>query len=1116
MKTTIFLLASVLFAFPASAQNVAATVSGTVTDSSGAAIAGARIMVTNHNTGVVAWNGVSNPTGNYVAPDLPAGTYDIIAEQPGFKKTRIENVVLSIDQRQTVNLVLQLGEVVESVTVSADAVVAHVESSDSSISTLISPAEVNDLPLPSRDPMQLMLLVNGISTGGAATGINTSQMSINGSRSLNTEVLLDGVSVTTNTTGQLGQLPSPDALQEFRVMTSAYSAETGRTSGGTISVVVKSGTNQFHGALYELFRNEDLNANNFFNNNRSIARPPDRYNQFGGTIGGPVWIPKLYNGRDRTFFFFNYDQTVQRVSSIPINIVPSAAFKQGDFSSASILVYDPRTAAPFPGNVIPSSRIDSAAAKVMNLLPAANSPGTPDPLNGRYINNYVNPQVLSNTAPKYTGRIDESLGAKNRIFGTINAWSANSPTAATFNNVLNNNASGWTNGYEASSGWTRVFSPTLIAEFRFGINRWDQFAAFDSEGTDVQQVLGIGTSPAPLPPNMTVTSWAAMGPASGKVRISYSTTFMVNPSATKVWGGHTMRFGVPFRRNQFNTFSPASYYFGQYTFGGGITNKGGVGGNAIDSLADFLLGTVTSANYEIPQPLTGRRNFNLAAYLQDDWKVNSRLTVNAGLRWDYEAPMSVVNNIYSRFDPTNGQLLVAEQNASSTLNLTTSKRNFQPRIGFAYSLTPKTVIRSAFGIFYSQVMANLGSSVTYPGYDITTSFPQLSSGVPQKFSLSQGMPLIGVQDLNNPSQVLKSATVTNPAGGGTEFSDLNPLPSMLQWNFGIQRDLSRGILVEANYVGNHGQHLPIFINANQPPFSAGPAIAAANSSTFTQQSRPFPLISSISGLYDCGDSNYNSLQLKARRQFSSDLAFQVAYTWSKAIDDASGLFSSGLPNGLTNGQFPLYFRNLDRALSDYDVPQSATVAVQYRTKGPKWLRGFQVTPIFVAQSGKPLTITQTNEYPGVSVQRPMLTGANGDLQLSTSVANGTGIQYLMVPNSPGFPVSPSGPVYTGSGASRTQIVSSAIGNLGRNTVRSPGSVNLNLSVARKFQLTERIAFQLRVDAFNAMNHVNFSAPATSLTVATSNGQAIFNSPGFGLITGAASARFLQIVTRFYF
>jgi hypothetical protein len=1113
-----FFLSFVLLmqAIPALSQDTTATVNGTVTDSTGGVVADARVTVVNHNTGVVAWNGATNSSGYYVALDIPVGAYDITAEHSGFKKTKVDYAALSVGQRAEVNLQMNPGEVTESITVTAESATTQLETSNSSISTLISPSEVDDLPLPSRDPMQLMLLVNGVSSGGSATGINTSQMSINGSRSLNTEVLVDGVSVLSNSTGQISPLPSQDAMQEFRVSTSAYSAESGRTSGGTISMVVKSGTNLFHGGLYELFRNEDLNANNFFNNNRSIARPPDRYNQFGGTIGGPVWIPKLYNGRNRTFFFFNLDQTVQRVSSIPTNTVPTTAFKQGDFSSAAILVYDPLSSTPFPKNVIPANRINSAAAKVMSFLPDPNSPGTPDPLNSRYINNNINPQVLSNTSPKYTGRMDESLGARDRLFGTITSWAANAPNALTFSNVLNAKEQGWTNGYEASAGFTHVISPTFISELRYGFDRYIQIAAFPSEGTNVQQVLGIGTSPAPLPPNLVVTNWAAMGPNIGAVRITYSNAFMLNASATKVWRAQTVKFGFQVRKNQMNTFSPAGAFMGQYNFGGGITNKGGVGGNAVDTLADFLLGDITSASYEIPQPLTGRRNYNLGAFLQDDWKVNSRLTVNAGVRWDYEAPMSVATNIYSRFDPTNGQLLVAGQNATDTLNVTTSKHNFQPRVGFAYSLDPKTVVRSAFGIFYAQVMSNLGSSITYPGYDITVSFPQPSSGVPQPFSLSQGMPLTGVQNLNNPSDILKSATVASPIGGGTSFSQVNPLPAMLQWNYGLQRDLGKGIMVEANYVGNHGEHLPMFISANQVPFSAGPALALANSSTVTQSARPFPLISSISGLYDCGDSSYNSLQLKAQRRVSSDLAFQVAYTWSKAIDDASGIFSSGLPNGLTNGQFPLYDRALDHSLSAFDVPQSLAIAIQYRTHGSKWLRGFQISPIFVAQSGKPLTITQTNEYPGVSTQRPMVTGANGDTQLANSIPNGTGVQYLMLPTDPNFPLSPSGPVYTGSGASRTQIVSAAIGNLGRNTQRSSGSVNLNLSVARTFQLTERIKLQFRVDAFNAANHTNFSAPATALTVATSNGRAIFNSPGFGLITSAASARFLQIVTRFNF
>ena len=941
-------------------------------------------------------------------------------------------------------------------------------------------------------------------------------MSINGSRTLNTEVLLDGVSVVENVTGQISPLPSPDALQEFRVMTSAYSAESGRTSGGTISVVVKSGTNAWHGGLYELFRNEDLNANNFFNNNRAIKRPQDRYNQFGGTIGGPLWIPKVYNGRNKTFVFFNLDQTLQRVTSLPTNTVPSDAYKSGNFSGATIQVYDPTTGAPFPGNIIPSTRINPASAKVMALLPEPNIAGTVDVQNSRNINNYLNLQTLTNTTPKYTGRIDHTLGAKDRIFGTVGSWATNTPSAQTFSNILNSTATGYHNGYQASAGLTHIISPTFIADLRFGFNRWDEFAVYASQGTDVKSELGIGTQPAPVPPNLVITSWANMGPTSGSVKDNYSNTFNVNASATKVLARHTVKFGFEMRRNQFNTYSPASVFMGQYNFGGTITNKGSVGGNAINSLADFLLGTVTSASYEIPQPLTGRRNYNLGGYVQDDWRVNAKLTVNAGIRWDYEAPMSVVNDIYSRFDPTNGNLLVAGKNASDTLNLTTSKHNFQPRIGIAYTLNSKTVIRSASGIFYSQVMSNLGSSVQYPGYDVVQSFPQPGTGLAQPFSLSQGMPLIAVQDLSNPASILKNASLSSPVNGGTSFSQINPLPSMLQWNFGVQRDLGKGMLLEVNYVGNHGLHLPLFMSANQPPFAQGTALALANTSTTTQAARPFPLIGAISGLYDAGTSTYHALQATGKRQFSTNLGFQVAYTFSKSIDDGSGIFNFSQPNGLTNGQFPLYNRKLDRSVSAFDIPQSLTVAGLYRTHGNKWIRDFSVSPIFVAQPGKPLTITQSNEYPGVTTQRPNVTGATGDVKLADWVSNGSGIQYLMLPTTAGFPLSPSGPIFIGSGASRTQIVSSAVGSLGRYTERAPGSVNLNVSVARTFRIREKASLQMRFDAFNAMNHTNFGSPTTSLTVATSGNNAIFNSPGFGLITSASSARFLQIVTRFTF
>ncbi len=325
------------------------------------------------------------------------------------------------------DLLLSPGDVAESVTVTAETATTRLETSDSSISTLMSPSQVADLPVVSRNPMELLALVNGVSSGG--TTINTSQLSINGSRTLNTEVRVDGASMVASTSGIQSILPSQDALQEFRVSTSAYSAESGRTSGGTITAIIKSGTNQYHGSLYELFRNEAMDANNFFNNVRGLPRGADRYNQYGFAFGGPVWIPKLYHGRNKTFFFYNLDQTLNKFQSIPTNTVPSAAFKSGDFSSATIAVYDPTVKKPFPGNIIPVSRIDPVAMRVVNLEPLPNTPGTADPQNSRYINNYLYPQVLAQTRPNNTGKLDQAIGDRIRLFFSINSWATNAPTA---------------------------------------------------------------------------------------------------------------------------------------------------------------------------------------------------------------------------------------------------------------------------------------------------------------------------------------------------------------------------------------------------------------------------------------------------------------------------------------------------------------------------------------------------------------------------------------------------------------------------------------------------------------------------------------------------------------
>jgi len=1103
--------------FPVTAQNLTATISGTVTDPSGSSISGAKVTITNKNTGVQAWSGTTDGSGQYVAPQLPVGTYTATAEQTGFKRAEVRDIILSIDQRASVNIVMAVGQISESITVS-DKAAARLETDNSSISTLITPSQVTDLPIPNRNITNLLALVGGVAHGGASTNVNTSQLSFNGSRTLNTEATLDGVSVIEAATGQIVVLPSPDALQEFRVLTSGYSAEYGRTSGATISLITKAGTNSFHGAVYELFRNEVLNANNYFNNARLLPRPQDRYNQFGGAIGGPVILPKLYNGKNRTFFFLNSENTIQTSPSTPSQTVPSAAFRSGDFSASPVLVYDPVTRTPFPGNKIPLSRIDPAASKILALVPLQNTTGTADPQNSRFINNYVNPQVLGASYPKNTGRLDHAVNDRFRLYSSLHEWATNQPSAQFFNNALNNNGGDSEHtGYDSSTDYTHIWTPTFITDFRFGYARWREFKDLPSSGINVQQVFGIARSPAPVAPHIAISGYPDLGSNSNSVQHNISNTFEFAGSATKVLAAHTIKFGAQLRKNQFNNFNPGGNFYGVYSFNGELTNSNLSGGNAVNGLADFLLGQIKTAQYDIPQPETGRRNFNAGVFVQDDWKVNSKLTVNAGVRWEYESPLRNVNNIYSRVDAVTGQLLVAGKNASETLNLETGKLNFGPRIGFAYSATPRTVIRSAFGIFYSQVMSNLGGSVTFPGFAVQQNFTNAGTGIAQPFSLSQGVPLIAVQDLANPLNLLKAVSITNPLSPGAQFTDISHLPSVLQWNFGVQQDLGKGVIFDANYLGNHGTHLPISLTGNLPDFNQANQIAFAGNTAATQMARPFPTVGGIGGINDAASSSYHALQLRGRRQFSSSFAFQATYTWAKAIDDASGIYNFSQPNGLVSGQFPSLFRSIDRSVSSFDLPQSFSVALQYTTRGPWWLRNIQVSPIFIGQKGLPQNISQSNLFPGISSQRPNVIGASGKVQLPEAYANGTGIQYLIPAADPNFPLAPSGPLFVGSGATRTQVLPAGIGNLGRYTVREPGEINLDLSVSRRFSIGEHARLQLRADAFNSLNHTNLGPPSTSLSVTTNAaGRPVFNSSGFGLITSAASARFLQLVARIEF
>ncbi|MEO7143634.1 MAG: carboxypeptidase regulatory-like domain-containing protein, partial [Bryobacteraceae bacterium] len=370
------------------AQNVTGVISGTISDSTHAVIPNAAVTIVNADTGVTVWQGLTNQVGLYRAPELSVGRYNVSVEAVGFRHEAVNGVNLAVDQRANINITLQPGAVAESVTVNGNTA-GQLATDSSSLGNVINTSQVEDLPLPSRNILNLLSLTAGVSSGGDATGINANQLSINGSRTLNSEFTVDGVSVVSGSTGGVQTLPPADAIREFKVLTSAYSAEFGRTSGGTVTMVINSGNDAYHGGVYEYFRNEDLNANDYFQNLRGQPRAQDRYNLFGAKLGGPILIPKLYNGKEKTFFFVDYEGLRRSSPFANISSVPDSAFRAGDFSASPVPVFQPGTATPFPGNKIPANLIDPAAAKILGVLPGANSPGSPDAADGRSINNLV-------------------------------------------------------------------------------------------------------------------------------------------------------------------------------------------------------------------------------------------------------------------------------------------------------------------------------------------------------------------------------------------------------------------------------------------------------------------------------------------------------------------------------------------------------------------------------------------------------------------------------------------------------------------------------------------------------------------------------------------------------
>lgn len=1083
-----FLWIAVLSIAAAAQMNIA-SLTGIVTDPTGATIPGARVVVTALGTGI-AQTTETNEAGVFLVPSLNPGAYRVEVTASGFKPKSVEAVRVSTGERARIDIALVVGEVTDQIEVIASAPLLQSETAE--ISKGIDTKEVIDVPISvSRSAYQFMMLSTGIAARGSSTSPEVSaQTSINGSRAQNTAFVIDGASTTH--IGGIGELVgTPESIQEVKLLTSSYSAEYGRTSGATVIFQVKSGTNRYRGSLFQYNRNNAYAAQNWADNARGVPATNLNINQFGATFGGPV--PGL---KDRLFFFGSYESQIDRRPNSQVRTIPDPAIRGGNFSSVPIRVNDPVTRTPFSGNIIPASRLDPAAVNFMRLFPAPNQAGIPNANFGIAASNFLRLGSSSDPLHTGTGRVDYNVTANDKIFFTY-SQNTQGPRdqGINFDNVLNTTLGPRTrNIYRATLGYSRVIRPNLINEFLAHAQRDPRVIDPWFPDFDTRSELGIGRTIGTTMPTINMSN------AFGGYGNSNYQNWVHQPAGlsnlmTWVKGRHNLRFGVQYLQNQF-WYVAANNTSGTYNFNGEMTALGLTGqNNPINPLADLMLGLVKTASAPVPQIPVNRTNTNVGLFLQDDWKLSRRLTLNLGLRYEFDTKQRVRNNVYSRLDLTTGQLLVAGINATPNLNLADDFVNFSPRLGAAYLLNDRTVLRAGFAIFHSNFWVDNGEMVAYPGWTTTTDWPNLGLNVAQPFRLSNGFPTEQIPPVADPLAQFASSTIAQPLPHPSVSYDPNDrLPYSLQWNFSIQRQVGAGFVAEAAYVGTRGVRLGRIIPSNQPTLDRAPELLAG---VPIQRVRPFPTVAGFnSTLYDA-TSIYHSLQLKGARRFASGFSLDLNYTFSKLIDTSSRFAESF--------QIPWQFANIERGLSSFDFPYVFSAAGVYELpfgRNKRWqtgnrvadyiIGGFQLNAALIAQSGITLAIRQNNLNPLLSAQRPdVIDPSNLRGRVSQTSFEGPSLRWLVAPTDPSFPYRVSS--------------STGIGNLGRNISRGPGSLSLNSSLFKKLFITESLIAELRLEAFNALNRVNFGDPQTNI-----------NTANYGLITGADAPRQVQIGIRISF
>ncbi|WP_235011751.1 outer membrane beta-barrel protein [Bryocella elongata] len=1076
------------------AQTFYGSVSGIVKDSDGAVVADVTVTV-HENSTQTEYKTSTNHAGTYRVSFLKPGSYTVRFGHDGFAQyvTQPQNLVLN--QELVVDTVLKPGAATEVVTVSgaADAL----NTTNSQIGGELSTAELIDLPETTSSKGANEFLLTKTFAGASSTSqdySNVNNLSLGGGRPVSSPIIIDGLPSNMGVDGTYGLIPTPDSTEELQVLTAPFSAQYGQSGGGAILTTTKSGSDHFHGSLFESYNSQNLTALGYFTAPGSVV-PAQSFNYFGGSIGGPVWIPHVFDGRKhRLYFFTDWEDTLNNSANTLNTNVPTAAERTGDFSGSSALggttptIYDPnstvvtngkisRTA--FAGNIIPKTRLDPVGMNILAFFPQPNCSYTV----GSVTNNYcVNP--VSHSSYLYNAdRVDFNASDYDHIWAK---FSRDGPTNDAVNyipNAANTSATGgWVDDhYEIS--WSHIFSPRFSNEARIG---YVSEVNFSSPQPAPASAIGLQGVPLTQFPSISTTQFASFGAG------SYSRTrdghIIINDAIAMQFGRHTLSVGGEFMRYAYSNYSPG-VLSGSYGFSGTFSTTGGQSGLGI---VDLELGLPASASINTTDTIFHENLNYFAGYIQDDYRLSQKLTLNLGLRYEFDGPFSEVHNNMYTFNPNitdattgkMGGIQFAGYNGAPHSLIPNVYTGILPRVGFNYHAFTNTVVRGGYGI-YELPSIGYGTAGLTSASTVAVSFQSSNPGVTAPFQLDQGVPSYSPNVGPNGTPLIPSS-LTKPSSSPTQLPLKATLPYLQEWQLSVQQNLGHEWVVEVDYAGNHGVHLPVTLPSNQIAPSAGCCFGLSTA----QSLRPYPQFLTVSDMVNGGASSYAALYATVSHRWTSGLSVRGAYTWANTLDDADG------PSRADAAPVQNYYNlHAQWGTAMTNIPQRFSLSLVEALPvgaGGKYLTHqraidqiighWKVSAIAQFQMGYPYFISQSNQLGIFSGGQYVTKVGNPDLSRGSRTVS----RWF---NTSAFAITPA----------------NTLGNAPRAALYGPGQNVWDISLQRDFPIWERVAFSVRVDAHNAFNHPQFSGLGTNIT-----------SSNFGTVTGAKDPRMLLLVGRLRF